>query len=51
MVGQAGSALPYTQVPLYIDGKDITTERTFDVKHPATGKVVSKVSVAGENET
>lgn len=33
-------------VPLFINGKDVITEKTFEVTSPATGKVVHKCSSA-----
>ncbi|KAJ9114874.1 hypothetical protein QFC20_001246 [Naganishia adeliensis] len=38
------------QVPLWINGQDVVTSKTFDVQHPSSGKTVSKVSGAGEEE-
>lgn len=38
------------QVPLWINGQDVVTSKTFDVQHPSSGKTVSKVSGAGEED-
>jgi hypothetical protein len=38
------------QVPLWINGQDVVTSKTFEVQHPSTGKTVSKVSGASEDD-
>lgn len=49
-----GTSLPIhsagTTVPFVINGKDVVGAKTFDVRNPATGKVVHKCSSASEQD-
>ncbi|KAJ9122167.1 hypothetical protein QFC24_004395 [Naganishia onofrii] len=38
------------QIPLWINGEDVVTSKVFDVQHPSTGKVSSKVCGASEDD-
>lgn len=49
-----GSNLPVrnqgTTVPFFINGKEVTASKTFDVTNPATGKIVHSCSSATEDD-
>lgn len=38
------------QIPLWINGEDVVTSKVFEVQHPSTGKVSSKVCGASEDD-
>lgn len=41
---------PSSTVPLFLDGKEITTEKTFDITSPNDNKVCWKCSAASEQD-
>jgi hypothetical protein len=38
------------KIPLWINGKDVVTPKTFDVQHPSSGRTVSSVCSASEDD-
>ena len=40
----------FNDVPLWINGQAVTSKKTFDVKHPISGELVSRVSASEEGD-
>ncbi|KAL7411016.1 protein Vdh [Mrakia frigida] len=40
----------FHDVPLWINGQSVTSKKSFDVKHPISGEIVSRVSASEEGD-
>lgn len=50
IANMSGTTQEARQIPLWINGKDVVTSKTFEVQHPSSGRAASSVCSASEDD-